>query len=112
MAAPDITTLSTEPTANTSLGSINVAEGCPAANVNDALRWLAAAIAVLRANLPTTGGLVSASGGQFTTNPTLSGQGGYLHNSASTASGGAVTFLPSGSALPSGSDGDLVLFYQ
>lgn len=111
MAAPDITALLTEPNSNPMLGTINVAENCPAANVNDALRYIAACVAVLRGTVPATATFMPKTGDAFTGNPTFSGQGGYLHNAASTATGGSVSVLPAGSAFPAGVDGDIVIFY-
>lgn len=108
----DISGLSQTPSANTSVGGINIAENCPAANVNDAQRWLAAAIATIRDAIPNAATFMSKAGGIFTGNPTYSGQGGYLHNASSAALGGTVTPLPQGSPLPaSPSDGDIVIFY-
>lgn len=112
MAVPDINALSTEPSANVTLGSINIAENCPAANLNDAARYLAACVAVLKAAVPNSANYVTKTAGTFTENPTYSGQGGYLHNANSTAPGGAVYVLPAGSALPAGADGDLAIFYS
>lgn len=113
MAAPDISTLSTEPDQNGNLGGINIAENCPAGNVNNGMRWLAAAVAVLRGQVPNTTNFMPKSGGAFTANPTFSGKGGYLYNASNQNPGGQVYFQPQGSALPSsGTDGDMVIFYQ
>jgi hypothetical protein len=110
--ALDLSGLSTDPNVNTSIGGINVAEQCPSENINDAIRWLAAAIATLKAAGVDTSAFMSKGGGVFTGNPTYQGQGGYLHN-VSQVGGGAVSYLPGGSALPaSGQDGDMVIFYS
>lgn len=104
---------STTPAANVSINGINIGENCPAANVNNALRQMMADIAVFSAGISNGSSFMPKAGGAFTGNPTFSGKGGYLYNSSATATGGQVTFLPQGSGLPlSGTDGDMVVFYQ
>lgn len=102
---------STNPNSNTSIGGINIAENCPAPNINNALRQLMADVAAFAASVPNGGNYMPTAGGIFTGNPTYTGQGGYLHNSGTTLPGGTVTFLPQGSPLPAGQDGDMVVFY-
>ena len=105
---------STMPANNTSLNGISVAEGCPASNINDAIRQIAADG---RSLYDTVSGISVANymplaGGTFTGQIKRSGGGGYFYNANATQSGGKVTFLPSGSALPSSpAEGDVVFFY-
>ena len=103
---------STTPASNTSVGGINIAENCPAANINNALRAIMADAAAEHAALPDVTTLVPKSGAVFTTNPTLTSSGGYLHNANAAQIGGTVSVLPTGTALPaSPAEGDFVFFY-
>lgn len=103
---------STTPASNTTIGGISIAENCPAANINDAIRQLMADAKSFSNSAATTTGLMPKSGGAFTGQITRSGAGGYLYNAASAQSGGAVYVLPSGSALPSSpQEGTFVFFY-
>lgn len=102
---------STTPGANTTVGGVNVGENCPPANVNNAIRQLAAdgkelsdAVDALDAGMPV-------AGGTFTGNITRQGAGGYLYNAGAAQTGGKVYFLPEGTALPSLAEGDVVFFY-
>lgn len=105
---------STTPASNTSLNGINVAEQCPASNINDAIRQIAADGRSLYDTVAAinTSDLLSTSGGTLTGQITRSGAGGYFYNANATQIGGKVSFLPSGSANPSSpSEGDMVFFY-
>ncbi len=83
-----VTDYSTDPNQNGSIGGINVAEGCPAANLNNALRVMAADIRVFYNGVPSTANLVAKTGGVFTGNPVYDGRGGYMHNNDAASSGG------------------------
>jgi hypothetical protein len=98
---------------NSTLEGINIAEGCPAANVNNLARAMAAAIKSFSLTVLTSGaGYLPTSGGTLTGQIKRSGAGGYLYNAASAQSGGAVYVLPSGSSLPSSpQEGAFVFFY-
>lgn len=91
-----------------------MAEGCPPANINDAIRQLAAdgrSLSDIVAGI-STAGLMPYTGGAFTGQITRSGKGGYLFNANAAQVGGAVSVLPSGTALPtSPAEGDFVFFY-
>ena len=105
---------SSTPANNTSIEGINIAEGCPAANINNALRQLAADGRALNDTVVgiNTGTLMPQSGGAFTGQITRSGSGGYLYNAGSAQGGGAVYVLPTGTALPSSpQEGTFVFFY-
>lgn len=105
---------STTPASNTSIEGISVAEGCAAANINNAIRQLMAdgrllsdAVAAINVS-----GLMPKSGGAFTAQITRNGGGGYLYNANSAQGGGKVSFLTTGSANPSSpTEGDMVFFY-
>lgn len=105
---------STTPASNVSINGINIAENCAAANVNNALRQLAAdgrslydAVAAINVS-----GLMPYTGGAFTGQITRSGCGGYFYNANGAQGGGKISFLSSGSPLPSSStEGDMVFFF-
>ena len=103
---------STNPDSNGTIEGTNIAENCPASNVNDVIRKMAAAIRVLYNNLPNVSALMPKSGGAFTGQITRDGRGGYLHHANSAQGGGAVHILASGTALPSSpAEGTVVFFY-
>ena len=103
---------STTASANTTLNGINIAEGCPPGNLNDAVRNIMADVRVEFDGLPSVTGKLNASGGVFTgTQPIFSGRGAYLHHNDAANASGRVYVLAEGSATPSLSNGDLVFFY-
>lgn len=102
---------STNPDANTSIGGINIAEGCPAGNMNAGLRRLAADGKILNNTVAALGTYMPASGGAFTGDITRQGRGAYRNNASSTLTDGQDFFLPEGSALPAGAEGRVVYFY-
>ena len=105
---------SATPENNTSLNGINIAENCAAANINNALRQLAADGKELS---DTVGAISVASymplaGGAFTGPITRSGAGGFLHHNAASLASGAVYVQLSTDALPSSpAEGTIVFQY-
>lgn len=102
---------STNPAANTSIAGINIAEGCPPANLNNALRQIAAdgktlnnTVSGLSAGMPVTGGEFSGDIGR-------QGRGDYLHWNSSAQASGRVFIQASGGAAPTMVDGDMLLEY-
>jgi hypothetical protein len=107
-------TYSTTASANVTFGTINIGEGCPAANVNDALRAVAAEGKQLSDIVTAidTSSLMPKAGGAFTGNITKDGSGGYLYHVTSSMSGGKVYVQTVGTALPSSpEEGTIVAFY-
>jgi hypothetical protein len=106
---------STTPANNTSLNGINVAENCPAANLNNAVRQLAADGKALANEVAGLGGGGSAaflplSGGTVTGAIQRAGAGGHLYHASSGNTSGAIHIIASGGALPSGlAAGDIIL---
>lgn len=98
---------------NTTLEGISIAEDCPAANVNNVIRAIAAAIKTFSGTVLTSGAsYLPLAGGTVTGQITRSGAGGYLYNAASAQGGGAVYVVPTGTALPSSpQEGTFVFFY-
>ena len=99
--------------ANTTISGISIAEGCAAANINNAIRQVMAdARAFADSVVSPSGNYMPISGGAFTGPVTRSGAGGLLYNAAPAQGGGAVYVLSSGTALPSSpQEGTFVFFY-
>lgn len=93
---------STNANLNITVDGINIAEGCPAANINGAIRAVMSNVRVMYDGLPDLSNYVLRTGGTFLTNPTFSGRGGYLYNSSSTNAGGQVFVQAAGSGTPAG----------
>lgn len=93
---------STNANLNITVDGINIAEGCPAANINGAIRAVMANVRVMYDGLPDLTLYVTKSGGTFITNPTFTGRGGFLHNSNSSNTGGQVFVQATGSGTPVG----------
>lgn len=105
---------STTPASNTSINSINVAENCPAANINNAIRQLMADGKTLDNTVAaiSTSTLMPKAGGAFTGAITRSSAGGYLYHAGATQAVGPVYTQAVGSSLPSSpAEGTIVFFY-
>lgn len=104
---------STTASANNTIDGTNIAEGCPPAGLNNAIRSVMASVRVMYDNLPSTGTLMPKAGGVFSgTQPIYTGRGAYLHHNDSANVSGRIYWLPTGSALPtSPANGDVVFFY-
>lgn len=108
---PSPSEFSTNPDANVTIGGINVAEGCPAANLNNALRYVCATIRVQYDATPNTSALVPKSGAIFSDQPTFLSRGGFLYNNDPANASGRVFIQPAGGAAPAMSNGDWLLEY-
>lgn len=102
---------STTPASNTSIAGINVGEGCPSANMNNAVRQLAADGKALSDTVAALSGGMPISGGAFTGNITREGRGAYRHNNDPTLIDGRDYWLIEGSTLPTPAEGMEVTFY-
>lgn len=103
---------STTAASNTSIAGISIAENCPAANINNAIRQLMADAKTFSNSSPSTSGLMPKSGGAFTGSITRSGGGSYLYWSSSSLSGGICYVQTSATALPSSpAEGTVVFQY-
>lgn len=97
---------------NTTIDGINIAENCPAGNLNGMGRAIMANVKVMYDGLPDVTTLVTKTGGIFTGNPVFSGRGGYIHHNSSANTGGRIFIQASGGSTPSGmSNGDILLEY-
>lgn len=110
MASPS--EFSTDPNANTTIGGINVGEGCSPAGINNVERYLAAAMRTLYDQVQTLAGGMPITGGAFTGDITRQGRGGYLHHANSAQPTGPVYTVPEGTARPSASEGVIVFYYS
>lgn len=99
------------PNLNVTIGGVSVAESCPPANINNAIRQLAADGKALLDSIPNTSTLMPKAGGAFSGNISRATRGGYLHFNASTALDGRVYVLPEGSPRPTGAEGVIVFYY-
>lgn len=105
---------STTPASNTSLNGISVAENCPAANINNAIRQLAADGKTLDDTVAaiSTSTLMPKAGGTFTGAIKRGSAGGYLYHAGATQAIGPVYTQAVGSPLPSSpAEGTIVFFY-
>jgi hypothetical protein len=99
-------------TVNVTLDGLNVAEGCPAGNLNAMGRMLMANMKNLAGTVPVTSNFMLKAGGTFTGDILRSGRGGYLHNANAAMPGGKVTIQALGGALPiSPQEGDILIEY-
>ena len=105
---------SATPDNNTSLNGINIAENCAAANINNALRQLAADGKELYdiVGAISVAGYMPLTGGAFTGAISRSGAGGHLYHNGSSLTSGAVYVQLSSADLPSSpAEGTIVLQY-
>jgi hypothetical protein len=108
-----VTDYSATPASNVAISGINIAEGCPAANINNGFRQVMADVRVMYDNLPSVAGYVTASAGTFSgTQPIYTGRGAYLHHNGSSFSSGRIFTQASGGSVPAGMlAGDLLFEY-
>lgn len=103
---------SATPASNTTLEGINIAENCPAANVNNVIRSMAAALKTFSLTVPSVANYMPKSGGAFTGTITRNGSGGYLYHASSAQATGPVYTQPTSSSLPSSpAEGTVVFQY-
>lgn len=101
---------SATPSANTTVDGINIAEGCPAGNVNGALRSIMASVRAMLNNLPSATDYLKRDGTVSVTGAlTRQGAGGFLFNAS--GAGGKVTVQAEGQARPPAVDGDWLAEY-
>lgn len=105
---------SATPDNNTSINGINVAEGWPAANANNAFRQLMADGKELSDTVDAldVSAYMPLSGGFFTGPIVREGAGGYLYHNSSSLTSGAIYVQLSTAALPSSpAEGTIVFQY-
>lgn len=105
---------STTPASNTSINGININTGCPAGNLDNAIRQLAADGAELHATVTaiSVSDYAALAGAAFTGSITRSGAGSYLYHNSASLVGGAIYTQLVATALPSSpAEGTIVLQY-
>ena len=105
---------STTPASNISINGVNIAENCPASNVNDAIRQLAADGRELYNTVVAidVSGKLSTTGGTMTGNISRSGGGSHLYH-GHPFTGGAVYVQHISIALDNGvAEGSMVFQYE
>lgn len=102
----------TTPSLNTSIAGTNVAEGCAAGNVNNAIRQLMADGKTLNNTVSAIPPGMPSSGGVFTGPIYLNTGGAYRYNIDSTLISGRDFHLIEGSPPPLGAiEGDRVFYF-
>lgn len=103
---------STDPNQNITIDGINIAELCPAGNMNNAVRHAMASVRVMYNGLPDTNSFVTKTGAVFLSTPQYSGRGGFLHNNSPANTSGRIFIQPIGGAAPAGmANGDWLAEY-
>jgi len=108
---PSASELSATPESNTTIGGVNVGENCSPGGINNALRYLAAIVRTLYDQVQGFTSGMPFTGGTFTGDIFRQSRGAYRHNASSSHTSGREFYLPEGSALPAGQEGDVVWFY-
>lgn len=107
-------TYSTTASANVTFHSLDIGEGCPAENMNDALRYVLAEGRELYDLVAaiSTSTLMPKAGGAFTGSITRSSAGSYTYWASSSLPGGAMYVQSSSTSLPSSpAEGTIVYQY-
>lgn len=105
---------SVTPNLNVTVDGINIAEGCPAGNVNAMGRAIMAGVRSMYNGLPNLSNYVLINGSTpFTGQPTFQGRGGFIHNASSSLASGRRFVTTVGAGSPSGAaDGDEWIEYS
>lgn len=103
---------SLDPNANTTIGGVNVGENCSPAGINNAERYLAAAMRSLYDQVQTLTNGMPVTGGAFTGPITRQGQGAFLNHANAAQTAGQIYTLPEGSARPTAAEGVIVWYYS
>jgi len=109
---PSANEFSLSPDANTSIGGIDVSEGCSPAGLNNVNRYLAASMRELSDRVGSTdGSFMPVSGGAFTGNITRDTRGAYLHHNDPANTSARVFVQASGGTAPAMANGDILIEY-
>ena len=88
---------------NVTIGGINIGEGCPPANINNAFRQYMADIKTFSLTVPDVADLIPKEGGVFAgVQPIYSGRGSYTHWNDPALTSGRMFIVPNGASDPSG----------
>lgn len=103
---------SADPNQNTSVDGINIAENCPAQNMNNAIRAVMASVRVMYNGIPNGDAYVTKTNAIFLSQPTFQGRGAFLHHNDPANSSGRVFIQAAGGTAPAGmTNGDILLEY-
>lgn len=102
---------STTPSLNVTIAGINVGEGCPPANINNAIRQIMADGKTLNNTVSGLSSGMPVTGGVFTGPISQSGKGAYVYWDSSAQSSGKIFIQASGGAAPTMANGDILLEY-
>jgi len=98
------------PDYNVTVNGINIAEGCPAGNINGAIRAIMASVKVMYGDLPSAATLVPKTGAIFTDQPRVASRGAILHHSDPALGSGRIFIQVEGGSVPLGmTNGDLLI---
>ena len=92
----------TTPSLNLAISGINVAEGCPAGNMNGAFRQMMADLKSFSNASIDPANYVPKTGGAFTGQIARNGAGGYHYSASSTDTGGKWETIAFNGTVPSG----------
>lgn len=102
---------SATPADNTTVGSIDISEGCTPAGINNALREIMAACKTFDTNKADASALVTLLNSIISTNAKVTGRGAVMHNNNATNTSGRVYIQALGTAAPTLANGDWLLEY-
>lgn len=102
---------STTPASNTTISGINIAEQCPPANINNALRQMMADVRVFYNSFTALSSGMPITGGAFTGDITRDGRGAYMHWNSSSQASARIFIQATGGAAPTMANGDWLLEY-
>lgn len=96
---------------NTTVAGINIAENCPPANINNALREIMAAAKTFDTGKADGSLYVLKSSSVLSTNAIVTGRGAALHHNNGANASGKIFVQASGATAPTMADGDILLEY-
>lgn len=102
---------STTPSLNISVNGINIAENCPAANINNAIRQIMADVKTFSGTVPDSSTFMPKAGGVFSGPVTQTGKGQFRYNDDSALTDGRIYFLAEGAPLPTSPVAGMLVFY-
>lgn len=103
---------STTPASNITIGGINIAESCPAGNLNNAFRQMMADVRVMFNGLPDMANYVTKAAATFSgTQPKYTGEGAFFHWADPALTSGKCYVQAAGGTAPTMAEGDLLFEY-
>ena len=95
---------------NTTVAGINIAEGCPPGNINNAVREIMAAAKTQDTNKADGTLYVTKASSVLSTDAIATGRGAVLHHNNAANASGKIIIQASGTA-PTMANGDILLEY-